>query len=252
MAGWVLEMTSWWLETKAVLWKNCTDKWWLLPLSFLQLPVMAPLWCECWASVLLSGPCWRDSQAVWQTWLLLISTPTSWHAWMKLATFLSGAWPWIKKKSSILSKYASYQSLCSGLMWMQPQHCNLFCSLSRTAACRGKVDSSTPSRVSNQSTCACIQHNYYLKLHVTLNSSSDASVLLLVQAKVVSEKCQSVLAGLTHGQCHLDHVTEFSTHGCLVLALFLHYFSGEEDVIHPSRLLSSFQTCHPSFGSPEI
>lgn len=77
------------------------------PLSFLQLPAMAPLWCECWASALRSGPCWRDSQVVWQTWLLLISTPTSWRAWMRLATSLSGAWPWRKTKSSILSKQAS-------------------------------------------------------------------------------------------------------------------------------------------------
>ena len=137
-------------------------------------------------------------------------------------------------------------------MWMQPQNYTLFCSLSRIAACRGKVDSSAPSRVFNQSTCACVQHNHCLKLHVTWNSRTD-TLVLLVQAKVVGEKCQSVLAGLTHGQCHLNRVTEFFTHVCLVLALFLSYFSGEEDVIRPSHSLSSFQTCHPSsFGGPEI
>lgn len=78
-------------------------------------------------------------------------------------------------------------------------------------------------------------------------------MVLLVQAKVISEKCQSVLAGLTHGQSHRDLVTKLFTHVCLVLALFLRYFSGEEDVILPSHSLSSFQTCHPSsFAGPEI
>lgn len=55
-------------------------------------------------------------------------------------------------------------------------------------------------------------------------------MLFLVQTKVVGEKCQSVQAGLTHGQCHLNCDRVFFTHVYPILALLLSYFSEEEYV----------------------